>query len=178
MHTVILRNKHNHLARVLSNVMSINGTFKVKQKKGVKIMNGEIKENDIVKRISPTGTECVARVRWVNDKGEAGVTYITPDSYKGSAQVVAVEELEVIQESMGKDLKDVPTTDLIAAIKRLRGMRTPKKPATRRASTRKQSVKSKLDMLFEEGGDALDGLVARAIKEIKEEEKGGRQNGN
>ena len=131
-------------------------------------MNNKVKENDIVRRISPAGTDLVARVRWVNEKGEAGVTYIAPDSWKGGAQVVDIEELEVIQEGMGQDLKDVPKEDLIAAIKRLRGIRTPKGASARKTS--KRAIKSKLDVLFEEGGSKLDGLVARAIKEIKEEE--------
>ena len=132
-------------------------------------MNNKVKENTLVKRISPAGTELVGRVRWVNEKGEAGITYIEPDSYKGSAQVVDVEELEVIQNDMEGDLKDVPTKDLISAIKRLRGMRAPKKPATRKAYTKKASAKSKLDALLAGGGEELDGLIAKAIKEIKEE---------
>lgn len=134
-------------------------------------MNDEIKENTLVKRMSPAGTELTARVRWVNDKGEAGVTYITPDHWAGSAQVVDMEELEVIQGNMEEDLKDVPTKELIVAITRLRGARLPKKPATRKPSTRKKSVKSKLDTLFAEGGEVLDDLIAKAVKEIKEEEK-------
>ena len=133
-------------------------------------MNNKVKENTLVKRISPAGTECVARVRWVNEKGEAGVTYLSPDSYKGSAQVVDIEELEVIQNDIEGDLKDMSTKDLIAAVKRLRGMRLPKKLATRSPRIRKTSVKSKLDALFAEGGNVLDGLIQRAVKEIKEEE--------
>jgi len=68
---------------------------------------------------------------------------------------------------MGKDLKDVPTPDLIAAIKRLRGMRTPKGTSARKTS--KRAIKSKLDILFGEGGSKLDGLIERAVKEIREE---------
>jgi hypothetical protein len=134
-------------------------------------MNNTVKENTLVKRISPSGTELVARVRWVNEKGEAGVTYLSPDSWKGGAQVVDVSELEVIREDMGEDLKDVPTKDLVAAITRLRGMRLPKRVSARKTSTKRKSVKSKLDILFEAGGSELDSLVARAVKEIKEEEK-------
>ena len=134
-------------------------------------MSEEVKENSLVNRISPAGTHCTARVRWVNDKGEAGVTYIAPDSYKGSAQVVDVSELTVIQSDMKEDLKDVPTEDLITAITRLRGARLPKKLAARSPSTRKKSVKSKLSLLLAEGGDALDALLARAAKEKKEEEE-------
>ena len=140
-------------------------------------MNNEVKENTLVKRISPAGTELIARVRWVNEKGEAGVTYISPDSYKGSAQVVGVEGLEVIQEDKGKDLKDVPTEDLIAAIKRLRGMRLPKNPTTRSLRARKTSAKSKLDALLAEGGNVLDELIQKAIEEIKEE-GGDKKDGN
>ena len=128
-----------------------------------------VKENDIVKRMSPAGTDLIARVRWVNEKGEAGVTYISPDSYKGSAQVVDVERLEVIQNNIEGDLKDVPTKDLIAAIKRLRGMRLPKNPTTRSPRARKTSIKSKLDALLAEGGNVLDELIQKAIEEIKEE---------
>lgn len=135
-------------------------------------MNNEVKENTLVKRISPTGTVLTARVRWVNEKGEAGVTYITPDSYSGSAQVVDVDELEVIQEDIGGDLKDVSTKDLIAAITRLRGARVPKKPTARKTSVRKKSNESRLDKLFAEGGAELDALVQKAIRELKEE--GGR----
>ena len=131
-------------------------------------MNNKVKENTLVKRMSPARTECVARVRWVKD-GQAGITYNFPDSYKGSAQVVDIEELEVIQNNIEGDLKDVPTKDLIAAIKRLRGMRLPKKPTTRKAYIRKTSAKSKLDTLFAEGGNELDELIQKAIKEIKEE---------
>lgn len=134
-------------------------------------MNNEVKENTLVRRMSPAGTPLIARVRWVNDKGEAGVTYIAPESYKDSAQVVDVDELEVIQENMGKDLKDVPTKDLVAAITRLRGMRLPKKPTARKASVRKQSAKSKLDAVLAEGGEALNELIAKAAKELKEEEE-------
>ena len=134
-------------------------------------MNNEVKENDIVKRISPAGTECIARVRWVNDKGEAGVTYLAPENWEGSAQVVDVEELEVIKEGMGKDLKYVPTEELKAAITRLRSMRLPKRLAAHRPSVGKKSVRSKLDVLFAEGGGALDELITRAVKEIKEEEE-------
>ena len=132
-------------------------------------MDNEVKENTLVRRISPTGTELTARVRWVNEKGEAGVTYITPDSYSGSAQVVDVDELEVIQEDIGEDLKDVSTKDLIAAITRLRGARVPKKPIARKTSVRKKSNKSKLDKLLAEGGAELDALVQKAIRELKEE---------
>ena len=141
-------------------------------------MNNKVKENTLVKRISPAGTECVARVRWVNEKGEAGVTYLSPDSFKGSAQVVDIEELEVIQNDIEGDLKDMSTKDLIAAVKRLRGMRLPKKLATRSPHTRKTSVKSKLDALFAEGGNVLDGLIQRAVKEIKEEEGGDKKDGD
>ena len=132
-------------------------------------MENEVKENTLVKRISPTGTVLTARVRWVNEKGEAGVTYITPDSYKGSAQVVDVDELEVLQGDIKEDLKDVSTKDLIAAITRLRGARVPKKPAARRTSVRKKSNESKLDKLLAEGGSELDNLVQKAIRELKEE---------
>ena len=133
-------------------------------------MENEVKENDIVKRVSPAGTNLVARVRWVNDKGEVGLTYIAPDSHKGSAQVVDVDELEVIQTSL-KDLKYMPTAELIAAIKRLRVMRLPKGAATHKPSTRKRSVKSKLDALFAEGGDALNNLIKKAVKEIRDEKE-------
>ena len=133
-------------------------------------MNNEVKENTLVKRISPAGTVLTARVRWVNEKGEAGVTYITPDSYKGSAQVVDVDELEVLQGDIKEDLKDVSTKDLIAAITRLRGARVPKKPAARKASVRKKSAKTKLDKLLAEGGSELDNLVQKAVRELKEEE--------
>ena len=132
-------------------------------------MNNEVKENTLVKRISPTGTLLTARVRWVNEKGEAGVTYITPDSYKGSAQVVDVDELEVLQGDIKEDLKDVSTKDLIAAITRLRGARVPKKPTARKTFVRKKSNKTKLDKLLAEGGAELDALVQKAIRELKEE---------
>jgi hypothetical protein len=136
-------------------------------------MKDEVKENTIVEMTTSTGIVCTARVRWVNDKGQAGITYIAPDSHKGAASVVEVEELEVIQRDMGEDLKDVPTKDLVAAITRLRSGRLPKKMSARKPSVRKQSVKSKLDALFAEGGDGLDALITKAVKEIKEEEKGG-----
>ena len=132
-------------------------------------MSNEVKENTLVRRISPAGTELTARVRWVNEKGEAVVTYITPDSYKGSAQVVDVDELEVIQGDIKEDLKDVSTKDLIAAITRLRGARMPKKLTIRKASVRKKSNKSKLDKLLAEGGSELDNLVQKAVRELKEE---------
>ena len=136
-------------------------------------MSNKVKENDVVKRISPTGTDLLARVRWVNEKGEAGVTYLAPDSWAGSAQVVEVDELEVVKEGIGEELKYSTKAELIAAIGRLRKMRLPKKTATRRASTRKPSVKSKLDMLFAEGGDAFADIIKRTVKEMKEEEEGG-----
>lgn len=130
----------------------------------------EIKQNDIVRRISPTGEHLVARVRWVNDKEEAGVTYLSPNSWEGSAQVVDTEELEVIKNGMG-DLTKTSTKELIAAITRLRGARLPKKPAARRPSIRKKSTKSKLDAILADGGEALDALLAQAAKEIKEEKE-------
>lgn len=132
-------------------------------------MNNEIKENTLVRRFSPSGTELTARVRWVNDKGEAGVTYITPEAWQGSAQVVSVDELEILQENITGDLKDVSTSNLIKAITRLRGMRMPAKLPTRRASTGKKARKSKLDKLLAEGGSELDGLLQKAVKELKEE---------
>ena len=135
-------------------------------------MTNEIKENDVVKRISPAGTDLLARVRWVNEKGEAGVTYLAPNSYEGSAQVVDVDELEVIKEGMGKELKYVPTEELKAAITRLRGMRAPKQLAARKPRVRKLTRKSELQQIMEKAGDGLDGLIARAVKEIREEEKG------
>jgi len=132
----------------------------------------EVKQNDIVKRISPAGTELTARVRWVNEKGEAGVTYISPNSYKGSAQVVDVDELEVIEEGIG-DLSQTSTKDLIAAINRLRGARLPKKLSARKPRARKKkTVKEKLEELFAEGGSELDALIAKAAEEIRNE-KGG-----
>lgn len=134
-------------------------------------MNNEIKENDVVKRISPSGTHLVARVRWVNDKGEAGITYLSPEKWEGNAQVVDIEELEVVQNGMG-DLTNTSTKELIDAITRLRGARLPKKLAARGTSTRKKAVKTKLDVLFEEGGAALDDLIQKAVKEIRKEEGG------
>jgi len=129
----------------------------------------EVKENDIVKRISPTGTDLVARVRWVNEKGEAGVTYISPEAWKGSAQVVDLDELEVVKEGIG-DLQNTSTKDLIAAINRLRGARLPKKLSPRKPYKRKKKTKEdKLNELFAEGGSELDALIARAAKEIREE---------
>ncbi len=81
-------------------------------------MNNKVKENTLVKRISPAGTECVARVRWVNEKGEVGVTYLSPDSFKGSAQVVEIEELEVIQNDIQGDTGDQHKhRDAIPAVK-------------------------------------------------------------
>lgn len=133
----------------------------------------EIKENDVVKRMSPSGTHLVARVRWVNDKGEAGITYLSPEKWEGTAQVVDIEELEVVQNGMG-DLTKTSTKELIAAITRLRGARLPKKLAVRGTSTRKKAAKSKLDAILAEGGGALDALLAQAAKEIKEEEEGGK----
>ena len=132
-------------------------------------MKDEVKENDIVEMITSTGVVCTARVRWVNDKGQAGVTYLAPDSHKGAASVVEVEELKVIQKGMGRVLKDVSTKDLIAAITRLRGARVPKKPTARKTSVRKKSNESKLDKLLAEGGAELDALVQKAIRELKEE---------
>jgi len=128
----------------------------------------EVKENTLVKRISSNGTELTARVRWVNEKGDAGITYLTPEVYAGGGEVVNVDELEVIREDTGVDLKDVPTKDLIAAITRLRGMRLPKK-TTERKTYKRKAAKSKLDTLFETGGSELDALIAKAIQEIKEE---------
>ena len=132
-------------------------------------MNNKVKENDVVKRMSPAGTELVARVRWVNDKGEAGITYLSPEKWEGTAQVIDVDELKVVKEGMG-DLTHTSTKELIAAITRLRGMRLPKRPTARKPSARKKSAKSKLDALFAEGGEVLDELIARAAKEIREEE--------
>lgn len=137
-------------------------------KGGKDTVSEEVKENDVIKRISPTGTECIARVRWVNEKGEAGVTYLAPEKWEGSAQVVGVEELEVMEEGLG-DLTNTSTEELITAITRLRGMRLPKKLSARKPSTRKKSIKSKLDTLFEEGGSELDSLIQKAIRELKEE---------
>jgi len=132
-------------------------------------MNNEVKENTLVSKVSPTGTYCTARVRWVNEKGDAGITFITPESHKGGAEVVSVDELTVIQGDIKEDLKDVPIEDLIAAITRLRGARLPKKLSARKPSTRKKSTKSKLDTLLAEGGSELDALIARAAKEIRDE---------
>ena len=137
----------------------------------------EVKENDIVERISPAGTHCIARVRWVNEKGEAGVTYLSPEHYKGSAQVVDLNELTIMKNNIQEDLKDVPTQELVDAIARLRNMRLPKK-TTFRTSIRKRSTKSKLDALFAEGGDVLNDLIAKAIEEIKIEKGGDKTNGN
>lgn len=131
----------------------------------------EIKENAIVERMSPAGTKLLARVRWVNEKGEAGVTYIAPDSYQGSAQVVDVEELTLIDEEMGKVLKYTSTEELKKAITRLRDMRMPANLATRSPRAKKLTRKSELQSIMEKAGGELDGLIARAIKEIKEEEK-------
>lgn len=36
-------------------------------------MSNEVKENTIVKRISSAGEELIGRVRWVNEKGDAGI---------------------------------------------------------------------------------------------------------
>ena len=72
---------------------------------------------------------------------------------------------------MGEALKHTSDAELKAAITRLRGMRFPKKPAVRGVSTRKKSIKTKLDVLFEEGGDVLTRLVEKAVKEIREEEE-------
>lgn len=132
-------------------------------------MNNEVKENDIIEMTTSTGIVCIARVRWVNDEGQVGVTYIAPDSHKGAASVVEVEELTVLQRDIKEDLKDVPTKDLIAAITRLRSGRLPKKMATRKTSVGKKSAKSRLDKLFEEGGSELDNLIQKAIRELKEE---------
>jgi hypothetical protein len=132
-------------------------------------MGNEVKENDLVKRVSPSGTVLTARVRWVNEKGEAGVTYITPEAWQGGAQVVNINELEVIQGNIKEDLSDVPTKDLITAITRLRDMRMPAKLTTRKTSVGKKVRKSKLDKLLEEGGNELDALLAKAAKELKEE---------
>ena len=133
-------------------------------------MKDEVRENDVVEHITHGGTKCIARVRWVKD-GQAGVTYNFPDSHKGGASVVSVEDLTVMQRDIGDELKYASTEDLIAAIKRLRGMRLPKKPTTRKAYIRKTSAKSKLDALFAEGGNVLDELIQKAISEIKEEER-------
>ena len=132
-------------------------------------MGNEVKENDLVKRVSPSGTVLTARVRWVNEKGEAGVTYITPEAWQGGAQVVNTDELEIIQGNIKEDLSDVPTKDLITAITRLRGMRMPAKLTTRKTSVGKKVRKSKLNKLLEEGGAELDNLVQKAIRELKEE---------
>ena len=134
-------------------------------------MSEEIKENDVVRRLSPAGTHLVARVRWVNDKGEAGITYLSPEKWEGSAQVVDTEELEVVKIGMG-DLTKTSTKELIDAITRLRGARLPKKPSVRGPSTRKKSTRSKLNDLLAEGGSQLDALLERAAKELKEEREG------
>jgi hypothetical protein len=135
-------------------------------------MNNEVKENDIVEMTTSTGIVCTARVRWVNDEGQAGVTYIAPDSHKGGASVVEVGELKVLHGNIKEDLKDVPTKDLIAAITRLRSGRLPKKLSIRRTSTRKKSTKTKLDKLLEDNDNVLDEFIAKAVKELKEEEGG------
>lgn len=142
-------------------------------------MNNEIKENAIVERTSPAGTKLLARVRWVNEKGEAGVTYIAPDSYAGSAQVVDVEELTLIDKEMGEALKYTSTEELKKAITRLRGMRMPSQ-VTRRTSTRTRKLtrKSELQSIMEKAGGELDGLITRAIKELKEEEGGDKKDGD
>ena len=135
-------------------------------------MKDEVRENDIVEVTLTTGGTATARVRWVNEKRQAGITYIAPDVYKGSASVVSVDELEVIQRDIGEKLKYASNDELKTAIKRLRGMRLPKQQAIRKASTKRRSVRSKLDALFEEGGDALDTLIKKAVQEIKDEKEG------
>lgn len=136
-------------------------------------MKEEIRENDIVTKTNVGGTKCTARVRWVNDKGQVGVTYLAPDNYAGSAQVVDVEELELVERGSGEKLKTASIAELKAAIARLRPMRLPKKRAARKASARR-TPKTKLDVLFEEGGVALDNLIQKAVTEIREEEEGGK----
>lgn len=143
-------------------------------------MKEEIREGDVVEVTLPTGNKGTARVRWVNEEGQAGITYIAPDSHKGGATVIGINELEVIQRDMGEVLKYASVDELKDAITRLRGMRMPKKLATRGTSTRtrKLSQKSVLETLMEKAGGELDGLIARAIKEIKDEKGGDKEDGN
>ena len=124
-----------------------------------------IHENDLVEITSEMGTICTGRVRWVNEEGQAGITYLSPENHRGGASVVMVSELTLLQRSIGEQLKDVSTDTLIAAITRLRGMRLPKKLSARTPSARVKKEKvSKLQQILDEGGGVLNDLI-RKIKE-------------
>lgn len=128
-----------------------------------------IRENDLVEITAGMGTVCTARVRWVNEEGQAGITYFSPESHKGGASVVMVSELTLLQRGIGEQLKGVSDKALIAAITRLRGMRLPKKmSSTRRTLSTKEPRKTKLDTILSDGGSLLDDL----LRKIKEEEGG------
>ena len=132
-----------------------------------------VKKNDIVKKISPAGEELTAKVCWVNDEGEVGITYLSPDTYKGAAGIVSVDEVEVIQESPIEDLSQVSTSELIEAINRLREARLPKRMSTRtpraKKSRKKKTMEEKVQDILKEDENKLDALIERAIREIKAE---------
>jgi len=101
-----------------------------------------MKYNDIVSVKKDFG-RCEARVNWV-ENGNAGITYLYPDSLKGGASVVRVSELTLISASAKDELAEriasITDEELEERIQSIRRRRFPK-PTT----TRKRSAKPKVE---------------------------------
>jgi len=131
-----------------------------------------MKKGDIIKfqRLENTYK---ARVNWVND-GNVGLTLVGPDFNGSQATVLPIGDCTMVTEFKGdankKGIKGFTDEELIASIERLKGMRFPRKMATRvrKSSGGKKTELTKTMEALEKMGvkndEDINAIIQRALK--------------
>lgn len=133
-----------------------------------------MKKGDIIKfKMGITDETQEGKVNWVKN-GDVGISLL--GDKHGAATVMSEEDCEVVVEYKGDTLKDevhsMETEELKAAIQRLKGMRFPRRVASKTRSSVSPNRRQKLTRLLEAiDGDpsVLDTLIDKALKEEKNE---------
>ena len=135
-----------------------------------------MKRGDIIKYEPSRGNSFTAKVNWVED-GNAGLTLIGPDAKGSEAVVLPVDDCTIVTEFKGDENKTgmskLTDEELKTSIERLKGMRFPRKMATRvrKPSSGKKTELTKTMEALEKMGISnevdLNALIERALKEDK-----------
>lgn len=127
-----------------------------------------MKKDDIVEFKIDRGELQQGRIIWVKDENVGVIINDHLKPHQREAVVMPLQECTLVKTEMSK----LTDNDLIASIKRLQGMRFPRKVNVRKRSqgipTKRHSVAKAMELLEGMDEDVINELVQKALKEEKE----------
>jgi len=132
-----------------------------------------MKKGDIIKYTPSVGNTYTARVNWADDEN-VGVTLTGAGSSGSEAAVLPISSCTLVTEYKGdenkKGMSKLTDDELRASIERLKGMRFPRKMATRirkKSPSKRSEVAKTMEALSAMGVNSeedINVLIARALK--------------